>query len=82
MERKVGPSTEPGRLIEAYRHRLPVEPDGKVVTLLEGGTPLISAPHLSELTGCEVYPQGRGGEPDRVVQGPHDDGGQQCGQPG
>lgn len=42
-------------LIEAYRSRLPVADDWKVVTLLEGGTPLISAPYLSELTGCEVY---------------------------
>jgi threonine synthase len=42
-------------LIEAYRSRLPVGDDWKVVTLLEGGTPLISAPHLSSLTGCEVY---------------------------
>ena len=41
-------------LIEAYRSRLPVADDWKVVTLLEGGTPLISAPHLSSLTGCEV----------------------------
>ncbi|CAM3153868.1 MULTISPECIES: threonine synthase [Williamsia] len=42
-------------LIEAYRDRLPVKDDWKVVTLLEGGTPLIAAPHLSEITGCEVY---------------------------
>ncbi|WP_232715749.1 threonine synthase [Gordonia metallireducens] len=42
-------------LIEAYRSRLPVADDWKVVTLLEGGTPLISAPYLSSLTGCEVY---------------------------
>jgi threonine synthase len=42
-------------LIEAYRDRLPVEDDWKVVTLLEGGTPLIAAPHISEITGCEVY---------------------------
>lgn len=57
-----GPSTPlasvhsgwPG-LIEAYRSRLPVADDWKVVTLLEGATPLIAAPHLSELTGCEVY---------------------------
>ncbi|MCZ4577936.1 threonine synthase [Gordonia amicalis] len=42
-------------LIEAYRSRLPVADDWKVVTLLEGGTPLISAPHLSSLTSCEVY---------------------------
>ncbi|WP_026919157.1 threonine synthase [Gordonia shandongensis] len=42
-------------LIEAYRDRMPVEDDWKVVTLLEGGTPLVAAPVLSELTGCEVY---------------------------
>lgn len=42
-------------LIEAYRDRLPVKDDWKVVTLLEGGTPLIAAPYLSEITGCEVY---------------------------
>ncbi len=47
-------SAWPG-LIEAYRDRLPVEPDWKVITLLEGGTPLIFARHLSEITGCEVY---------------------------
>ncbi|MDT7734223.1 MAG: threonine synthase, partial [Mycobacterium sp.] len=38
-------------LIEAYRHRLPVGDDWVPVTLLEGGTPLISAPRLSEKTG-------------------------------
>ncbi|AVM00160.1 threonine synthase [Gordonia iterans] len=42
-------------LIEAYRDRLPVGDDWTIVTLLEGGTPLVPAPHLSELTGCEVY---------------------------
>ncbi|MEZ5212801.1 threonine synthase [Gordonia sp. PP30] len=42
-------------LIEAYRSRMPVGDDWKIVTLLEGGTPLISAPYLSEVTGCEVY---------------------------
>lgn len=42
-------------LIEAYRDRLPVGDDWKVVTLLEGGTPLVAAPHLSEITGCVVY---------------------------
>ncbi|ORM26059.1 threonine synthase [Williamsia sp. 1135] len=54
MTESVVHSRWPG-LIEAYRHRLPVRDDWKVVTLLEGGTPLIAAPHLSELTGCEVY---------------------------
>lgn len=42
-------------LIEAYRDRMPVGDDWKIVTLQEGGTPLISAPYLSERTGCEVY---------------------------
>ncbi len=42
-------------LIAAYRDRLPVAPDWTPITLLEGGTPLISAPRLSEKTGCTVY---------------------------
>ena len=42
-------------LIEAYRDRLSVGADWKPVTLLEGGTPLIAARHLSEVTGCEVH---------------------------
>ena len=42
-------------LIEAYRDRLAIGENWKTVTLLEGGTPLIPAGHLSELTGCEVY---------------------------
>ncbi len=36
----------------AYREHLPVEP---LVTLGEGGTPLVPAPALSERTGCEVW---------------------------
>ena len=42
-------------LIEAYRDRLAIGPDWKPVTLREGGTPLLPAAHLSELTGCEVH---------------------------
>ncbi|GAC81616.1 threonine synthase [Gordonia malaquae] len=42
-------------LIEAYRDRMPVQDDWKIVTLHEGATPLIAAPVLSEITGCEVY---------------------------
>jgi threonine synthase len=42
-------------LIEAYRERLAIGPDWTPVTLREGGTPLLPAEHLSELTGCEVY---------------------------
>lgn len=42
-------------LIAAYRERLAVGADWEPVTLYEGGTPLVPAHHLSELTGCEVY---------------------------
>ncbi len=42
-------------LIEAYRDRLPIGDDWQPVTLFEGGTPLLPAPYLSEVTGCEVY---------------------------
>jgi threonine synthase len=39
---------------------LPVDP---LVTLGEGGTPLVPAPHLSELTGCEVHLKLEGANP-------------------
>jgi threonine synthase len=42
-------------LIAAYRKRLSVGDDWTPVTLLEGGTPLVSAARLSELTGCTVH---------------------------
>lgn len=42
-------------VIEAYRDRMPVQPGWTIVTLGEGGTPLLPAPHLSEMTGCEVF---------------------------
>ena len=42
-------------LINAYRDRLPVEAGWTPITLLEGGTPLIDAKQLSEMTGCKVY---------------------------
>ncbi len=41
-------------VIEEYRDRLPVDAATPVVTLGEGGTPLVPARHLSELTGCRV----------------------------
>ena len=50
-------------LIEEYRDRLPVTADTPVVTLLEGGTPLVPANHLSALTGCEVYLKVEGANP-------------------
>ena len=42
-------------LIEAYRDRLPAAAGWTPVTLLEGGTPLVPAPRLSERTGCAVH---------------------------
>lgn len=42
-------------LIEEYRDRLPVTTATPVVTLMEGGTPLVPANRVSALTGCEVY---------------------------
>ena len=42
-------------LIEAYRHRLPDAANWTAVTLLEGGTPLIHAKRISEMTGCTVH---------------------------
>src|SRR6202034_1552355 len=45
--------TWPG-IIEAYRHLLPVTEATPVVTLLEGGTPLLEAPRLSERLGARV----------------------------
>ncbi|HUR50578.1 MAG TPA: threonine synthase [Mycobacteriales bacterium] len=50
-------------LIEEYRDRLPVTADTPVITLLEGGTPLVPANVLSELTGCEVYLKVEGANP-------------------
>src|SRR2546423_4201896 len=42
-------------VIEEYRPFLPVDDDTPVVTLLEGGTPLLSAPRLSERMGARVF---------------------------
>src|SRR5579864_5471356 len=42
-------------LIEEYRSFLPVTEATPVVTLPEGGTPLIPAPRLSERVGASVY---------------------------
>ncbi|MCU0281852.1 MAG: threonine synthase [Acidimicrobiia bacterium] len=47
-------STRAG-LIEAYRSRLPVTDATPVVTLLEGGTPLLAAPRLSARVGRPVF---------------------------
>jgi threonine synthase len=50
-------------LIAQYGDRLPVSASTPVVTLLEGGTPLVPAPILSERTGCQVYLKVEGANP-------------------
>jgi threonine synthase len=50
-------------VIEEYRDRLPVQADTPVVTLGEGGTPLVAAQWLSERTGCEVWLKVEGDNP-------------------
>ncbi|WP_433253134.1 threonine synthase [Streptosporangium sp. CA-135522] len=50
-------------LIEEYRDRLPVTTATPVVTLLEGGTPLVPAHRVSALTGCDVYLKVEGANP-------------------
>ena len=42
-------------LIERYRSFLPVTEKTPMISFLEGSTPLIAAPHLSDKTGCAVY---------------------------
>jgi threonine synthase len=50
-------------VVAEYRARLPVPADVPVVSLGEGGTPLLPARVLSELTGCSVYLKVEGGNP-------------------
>jgi threonine synthase len=50
-------------VIEAYRDRLPVSASTPVVTLCEGGTPLLPAPELSAQIGAEVYLKVEGANP-------------------
>src|SRR5262245_47725639 len=50
-------------VIEEYRAWLPVGPDLPVVTLGEGGTPLLASPWLSEQTGCSVWLKVEGNNP-------------------
>ncbi len=50
-------------LIEEYRDRLPVSDATPVVTLREGGTPLVLAGGLSARLGCEVWLKYDGANP-------------------
>jgi threonine synthase len=50
-------------VIEEYRDRLPVGDATPVVTLCEGGTPLVRSESLSRATGCEVWLKYEGANP-------------------
>jgi threonine synthase len=50
-------------LIEEYRHRLPVSDTTPVITLKEGGTPLVRSEPLSAETGCDVWLKYDGANP-------------------
>ncbi|MGH8987547.1 MAG: threonine synthase [Acidimicrobiales bacterium] len=50
-------------VIEEYRELLPVEEGSPVVTLLEGGTPLVPAPRLSARVGASVWLKVEGANP-------------------
>jgi threonine synthase len=50
-------------VIEAYREHLPVTDRTPVITLLEGNTPLLHAPRLSEELGLDVHLKVEGANP-------------------
>lgn len=50
-------------LIAEYRERLPFDDSDTIVTLGEGGTPLVEAPALSKRTGAQVYLKVEGANP-------------------
>jgi threonine synthase len=50
-------------VIEEFRTWLPVTDDTPVITLGEGGTPLVESPWLSESTGCDVWLKVEGDNP-------------------
>jgi threonine synthase len=50
-------------VIEEYRNRLPLGAETPVVTLREGGTPLVASPWMSDLTGCDVWLKVEGDNP-------------------
>jgi threonine synthase len=50
-------------VVEEFRDRLPVTDATPVVSLLEGGTPLVRSDGLSEETGCQVFLKVEGANP-------------------
>lgn len=56
-------STQWRGVIEEYRDRLPVTDATPIVTLREGGTPLVHSEQLSAETGCDVWLKYEGANP-------------------
>jgi threonine synthase len=54
-ERALGTHSRWPGLITAYADRVAVPPGAEIITLFEGGTPLLPAPALSKRTGMEVF---------------------------
>ena len=50
-------------VIEEYREWLPVSESTPVITLREGGTPLVRSEQLSSAAACEVYLKFEGANP-------------------
>jgi threonine synthase len=50
-------------VVEEYRDWLPIEPDTPIVSLTEGGTPLLASDWLSERTGARVWLKVEGANP-------------------
>jgi len=50
-------------VISEYRDRMPVTDATPIVTLREGGTPLVPALVISEMTGCQVHLKVEGANP-------------------
>ena len=50
-------------VVEEYRSRMPVTDDTRVVSLGEGGTPLVRADSLSDATGTDVWLKVEGANP-------------------
>ncbi|HEX6886840.1 MAG TPA: threonine synthase [Candidatus Nanopelagicales bacterium] len=60
----VGVGARPWRgVIAEYRQRMSLPADAAVVSLCEGGTPLVASDWLSELTGCRVLLKFDGANP-------------------
>ncbi|HEY3896288.1 MAG TPA: threonine synthase [Pseudonocardiaceae bacterium] len=62
VPQRAGHQPWPG-VIEAYPDRIRAFPGARVVTLREGGTPLLPAPTLSTRTGCDVFLKVEGANP-------------------